>query len=153
MPRQARVINPWRRIVERLGHSCRSETVRWALTLAEREESSRGMAADSSVRQIAAKIGRAPLTVSREIRRHGVAHTYRASVAAGQAWARATPQAQSARHIPHAPEDRCEQITAGLVTRTNRGRLKLALPDQDTMRVSHDTIYRSLFLLDPKPEK
>jgi len=48
---------------------------RWALTLAEREEISRGMAAARSIRQIAATLGRAPSTVSREITRCGGAHT------------------------------------------------------------------------------
>ena len=59
---------------------------RWALTLAEREEVSRGMATEASIRQIAATLGRAPSTVSREIRRHGGAHTYRAAEADAQAW-------------------------------------------------------------------
>ena len=58
---------------------------RWALTLAEREEISRGMATDASIRQIAAALGRAPSTVSREIRRHGGAHRYRAAEADTQA--------------------------------------------------------------------
>ena len=61
---------------------------RWALTLAEREEISRGMATARSIRQIATTLGRAPSTVSREIRRHGGAHTYRAAEADTQAWAR-----------------------------------------------------------------
>jgi IS30 family transposase len=50
-----------------------------ALTLAEREEISRGIAADSSVREIAAVFGRAPSTVSREIERHGGRDKYRAA--------------------------------------------------------------------------
>src|SRR5580765_5959141 len=61
---------------------------RWALTLAEREEISRGMATARSIRQIATTLGRAPSTVSREIRRHGGAPTYRAAEADTQAWAR-----------------------------------------------------------------
>lgn len=58
----------------------------WTLTLAEREEISRGLATGASIRQIAATLGRAPSTVSREIRRHGGAHTYRATEADRQAW-------------------------------------------------------------------
>ena len=54
---------------------------RWALTLAEREEISRGMAAARSIREIAATLGRAPSTVSREITRGGGAPTYRAAEA------------------------------------------------------------------------
>src|SRR6478735_5888907 len=61
---------------------------RWALTLAEREEISRGMATERSIRQIAATLGRAPSTISREITRCGGAHTYRAAEADAQAWAR-----------------------------------------------------------------
>src|SRR5687767_8381991 len=59
---------------------------RRALTLAEREEISRGLATARSIRQIAATLGRAPSTISREIRRHGGARAYRASGADGQAW-------------------------------------------------------------------
>lgn len=44
---------------------------RWALTLAEREEISRGLATACSIRQLAVKLGRAPSTISREIHRHG----------------------------------------------------------------------------------
>jgi hypothetical protein len=61
---------------------------RWALTLAEREEISRGMAMARSIRQIAAALGRGPSTVSREITRHSGAHTYCATEAYAQAWAR-----------------------------------------------------------------
>lgn len=54
---------------------------RWALTLAEREEIARGLAAGHSIRQIAAQLGRAPSTISREIHRYGGVHRYRASEA------------------------------------------------------------------------
>lgn len=60
-----------------------------ALTLAEREEISRGLAAQISIRQMAAEIGRAPSTVSREITRHGGLSRYRASAADAKAWDRA----------------------------------------------------------------
>lgn len=62
---------------------------RWALTLAEREEISRGLATACSIRQLAAKLGRAPSTISREIHRHGGAHRYRAAEADERAWDRA----------------------------------------------------------------
>ncbi len=62
---------------------------RWALTLAEREEISRGLVTGSSIRQIAAWLGRAPSTISREIHRHGGAHRYRASETDTRAWDRA----------------------------------------------------------------
>jgi len=62
---------------------------RSALTLAEREEIMRGVAGGSSIRSIAAALGRAPSTVSREIRRNGGADGYRASRADQAAWDRA----------------------------------------------------------------
>ncbi len=65
---------------------CRS---RLALTLAEREEISRGIAARRSIRSIARMLGRAVSTVSRKIGRNGGDDTYRAAEADEQAWARA----------------------------------------------------------------
>jgi DNA-binding CsgD family transcriptional regulator len=60
-----------------------------ALTLTEREEISRGLAAQHSLRAIASRMSRAPSTVSREIARHGGACGYRASHADESAWERA----------------------------------------------------------------
>ena len=60
---------------------CRS---RWALTLPEREEISRGLCAGESIRQMARRLGRAPSSLSREIARHGGRHRYRALQA--EAW-------------------------------------------------------------------
>ena len=62
---------------------------RLALTLAEREEISRGIAAGCPIREIAAGIARSPSTVSREIARHGGHHRYRASEADSEAWEQA----------------------------------------------------------------
>src|SRR2546423_8957244 len=59
---------------------------RLALTLAEREDISRGIASDSSIREIARGLSRATSTVSREIVRHGGRPAYRAHDADGQAW-------------------------------------------------------------------
>src|SRR5258708_5826368 len=60
-----------------------------ALRLEEREEISRGIAAGQSIRQIAHGLGRAPSTVSREIRRNGGSRHYRANPADRSAWERA----------------------------------------------------------------
>jgi len=60
-----------------------------ALVLDEREEISRGIAAGRSIRRIAARLGRSPSTVSREVRRHGGRSAYRASEADSDAWDRA----------------------------------------------------------------
>lgn len=120
---------------------------RWALTLAEREEISRGMATDASIRQIAATLGRAPSTVSREIRRHGGAHTYRATEADTQAW----KHSRRPKPCRLATSPMLQQLVASKLAlewspEQVAGWLKLEFPDQDTMRVSHETIYRSLFI-------
>ena len=62
---------------------------RWALSLSEREEISRGVIAGRSMRSIAASLGRAPSSVSREIRRNGGCRGYRASNADQAAWDKA----------------------------------------------------------------
>ena len=62
---------------------------RRSLTLTEREEISRGLARGYSVRQIGARLSRAPSTISREVRRNGGRRQYRASVADARAWDRA----------------------------------------------------------------
>jgi IS30 family transposase len=62
---------------------------RLALTLVEREEISRGVAAGHSIRTIASQLGRAPSTVSREVNRNGGRRWYRASKADEAAWQRA----------------------------------------------------------------
>ena len=119
---------------------------RWALTLAEREEISRGIATARSIRQIATKLGRAPSTVSREIHRHGGVLTYRATEADTQAWAhtrRPTPCRLATSPL-------LQQIVASKLAlewspAQVAGWLKLEFPNQDTMRGSHETIYRSLF--------
>ena len=60
-----------------------------SLTLAEREEISRGLAAGRSLRSIALRLGRSPSTISRELRRNGGRRHYRASAADQAAWDRA----------------------------------------------------------------
>jgi DNA-binding CsgD family transcriptional regulator len=65
---------------------CRSAT---ALTLVEREEISRSVVAGESIRSIAARLGRAPSTVSRELKRNGGQESYRAAQADSDAWGRA----------------------------------------------------------------
>ena len=60
-----------------------------ALRFEEREEISRGIAVGRSIRQIAQGLGRAPSTVSREIRRNGGSQAYRANRADRSAWERA----------------------------------------------------------------
>lgn len=119
----------------------------WALTLAEREEISRGVATKRSIRQIAAQLGRAPSTVSREITRHGGAYTYRAAEADAQASQRAR-RPKLCRLARHLMLQRvvARKLTLDWSPEQIAGWLKREFPDQDTMRVSHETIYRSLFI-------
>lgn len=120
---------------------------RLALTLAEREEISRGIAADISIRQIATTIGRSPSTVSREIARHGGRDRYRASEADCRAWA----QARRPKPCWLAIHQDLQAIVASKLSlewspEQIAGWLKLQFPDEKSMRVSHETIYRSLFI-------
>lgn len=118
-----------------------------ALSLAEREEISRGIAAAVSTRAIARTLGRAPSTISREIRRHGGRSEYRASGADARAWqlANRPKRCRLATHrrlrLAVATKLRAdwspEQIAHWLV---------LTYPDDPTMRVSHETIYRTLYV-------
>jgi IS30 family transposase len=120
---------------------------RGALTLAEREEISRGMATALSIRQIAATLGRAPSTVSREIHRHGGPHTYRAAEADAQAWAR-TRRPKLCRLATHPTLQRivASKLMLEWSPEQIAGWLKRAFPEQGTMRVSPETISRSLFI-------
>lgn len=117
------------------------------LSLAEREEISRGLSAKLSMRTIAERLGRAPSTVSREIRRHGGCRQYRASVADGRAWRRAR-RPKPCRLATH--RRLCEQVALWLSWDWSPQQISAALviqyPADQSMRVSHETIYRTLFV-------
>ena len=117
------------------------------LTLAEREEISRGIASGSSIREIARGLERAASTVSREVARHGGRPVYRASEADQQAWKLALrPKAcLLARHR------KLRLIVASKLIlnwspQQISGWLKRRYPSNESMRVSHETLYRSLFI-------
>jgi IS30 family transposase len=117
------------------------------LTTAEREEISRGVAAGRSCRQIAARLGRAPSTVSRELTRNGGRHHYRAQAADAAAFGRA----QRPKPAKLAVEPRLRAVVeAKLALRWSpeqiAGWLPLAYPSDPVMGVSHETIYPSLFV-------
>ncbi len=120
---------------------------RLALTLAEREEISRAVVAGHSIRSIASLLGRTPSTISREIKRNGGHESYRAAQADRAAWDRA-----------HRPKI-CKLAENRTLARIVAGRLQLqwspeqiagwlkhTYPDDETLQVSHETIYRSLFI-------
>jgi IS30 family transposase len=117
------------------------------LAMAELEEISRGVAAGQSCRQIAARLGRAPSTVSRELARNGGRHRYRAQTADAAAFCRA--QRPKAAKLVAQPRLRAV-VEAKLALRWSpqqiAGWLPLAYPQDPVMRVSHETIYLSLFV-------
>ena len=120
---------------------------RLALTLSERETISRGLAADRSARSIARQLGRAPSTVSREIQRNGGRDRYRAAGADRRAWARA----RRPKRCKLARYRWLRRLVAGKLRRNwspeqIAGWLKRSYPRQESYQVSHETIYRSLFV-------
>ena len=120
---------------------------RLALTMAEREEISRGVIAGYSIRVIARKLGRAPSTVSREIRRNGGRRRYRANLADEAAWEPAR-RPKSCKLVQNRALARIvAHKLKGLWSPAQiAGWLKYTYPDDENYQVSHETIYRSLFI-------
>jgi IS30 family transposase len=120
---------------------------RFALTLAEREEISRGIASGLSLRAIAAQLGRAPSTISREVNRNGGRRRYRASKADEGAWKRAqrTKTCKLAQH-PALARVVAEKLTKRWSPWQIAGWLKRTYPDDEAMQVSHETIYKTLYI-------
>lgn len=120
---------------------------RLALTVSEREDISRGIAAGTSIRQIATALDRSPSTVSREIARHGGRARYRAAEAESQAW----DQARRPKACLLARHSRLQRVVAGRLQldwspQQIAGWLRVHFANDGGMRVSHETIYRSLFI-------
>ena len=125
---------------------CRRRS-RLSLTLAEREEISRGVVAGQSIRCIAESLGRAPSTVSREINRNGGRRGYRANKADQAAWQRS----HRAKRCKLAEN----RALAGIVANKLKqlwspeqiaGWLKRTYPEDENYQVSHEIIYRSLYV-------
>src|SRR5467141_2280601 len=118
-----------------------------ALRLEEREEISRGIAAGRSIRRIAARLGRAPSTVSRELKRHGGGSAYRATEADTRAWE--LTRRPKLCHLAAHPELRwcvAQKLALEWSPEQISGWLKREFPADEGMQVSHETIYRSLFV-------
>ena len=120
---------------------------RCALSLIEREEISRGLTVGRSLRAIAAQLDRAPSTISREVGRNGGTDRYRASLSDQSAWDRALR--------PKRCKLACHPALRRTVSRKLRrkwspeqiaGWLKHSFPDEEQHRVSHETIYKSLYI-------
>ena len=120
---------------------------RRVLTLAEREHISRGIVAGYSIRSIATSLGRAPSTVSREIKRNGGRRRYRASQADQAAWDRAQRPKPCKlvvnRALARIVAKKLRQLWA---PEQIAGWLKCSYPNDESYQVSHETIYRSLFI-------
>lgn len=119
----------------------------WTLTLSDRETISRGLATGSSCRQIAMQLGRPTCTVSREVARHGGRSGYRATLADERAWANAArPKPCKLAGSPVLQQ----WVSEGLEQRWSPVQIaaesKRAHPDQPELHVSHETIYRTLFI-------
>ncbi len=120
---------------------------RRALTLAEREDISRGIASGSSIREIARHLNRAASTVSREVTRHGGRPVYRAHEADDQAWESALrPKKCLLALHPRLREVVASKLILDWSPEQISGWLKTHYPDDESMRVSHETVYRSLFI-------
>jgi IS30 family transposase len=120
---------------------------RLALTLCEREEISRGIACDLSLRTIANELGRSPSTISREVNRNGGLQEYRASTADKAAWDRAL-RAKPCKLAEHPMLKRivASKLKMNWSPKQIDGWLKRQYPDNENRHVSHETIYRSLFV-------
>src|ERR1700686_106733 len=120
---------------------------RRGLTLAEREDISRGIASGCSIRVIAQHLSRACSTVSREVARHGGRAQYRANQADSQAWQSAL-RPKLCRLALH---EKLRTLVASKLMQDwspeqISGWLKRSYPDDESLRVSHETIYRTLVL-------
>jgi IS30 family transposase len=113
----------------------------------EREEISRGLAANRSIREIARTLGRSPSTISREVGRNGGGRAYRAAEADAQAWRRAQrPQRCQLAKRARLKRWVAQKLQCDWSPRQISVGLERAFPDDGRMRVSHETIYRSLFV-------
>lgn len=118
-----------------------------ALTMAEREEISRGIAIGYSIRSIAASLGRAPSTISREIMRNSGPRGYRAIKADQAAWDRAR-RPKICKLVENSMLARivARKLQLEWSPEQIAGWLKHTYPDDERYQVSHETIYRSLFI-------
>jgi len=120
---------------------------RHALTADEREAISRGLAAGDSLREIAHTMGRAPSTISRETRRHGGRTTYRAVVADAGAWDRALrPKPCRLAGCPRLRRLVARKLRLRWSPEQIAGWLRYTFPAEAHLQLSHETIYRSLYV-------
>jgi transposase, IS30 family len=120
---------------------------RRSLTVYEREEISRGLVVGLSLRHIAIQLGRAPSTISREVGRNNGRNKYRAANADERAWRSACRP-----KLCRLAVNRCLQMVVAHRLSDNwspqqiSGSLKIEYVNDPSMRISHETIYKSLFV-------
>jgi IS30 family transposase len=122
---------------------------RWELRLSliEREEISRGLASGLSLRAIAHGLGRSPSTVSREVLANGGRRRYRAALADSAAWVRASrPKPMKLASRVALTDLVTDKLRLDWSPQQIAGWLKAQYPNDSEMQVSHETIYRSLFV-------
>ena len=120
---------------------------RQALSLCEREEISRGLSTRRSLRSIARQLGRAPSTISREVNRNGGSDRYRATPSDQVAWDRALrPKLCKLACHPSLRRTVSMKLQRKWSPEQIAGWLKRAFPEEKQSQVSHETIYRSLFV-------
>ena len=118
-----------------------------ALTLREREEISRGLSSGESIRSIARRLLRSPSTISREIKRNRGVRYYRATTADVATWERAKrPQPCLLQERPALARKIAQKLKLRWSPRQISGWLKREFPHDASMNVSHETIYRTLFI-------
>jgi len=118
-----------------------------SLSLAEREEISRGIASGRSLRSIALRLGRSPSTISRELARNGGPRGYRAHQADQAAWDRALrPKVCKLASHPALARKVAKKLQRLWAPQQIAGWLKRRYPDDESLRVSHETIYKTLFI-------
>ena len=118
-----------------------------SLTLSEREEISRGVAAKRSMRSIAGELGRSASTISREIARNGGRSSYRAAEGEAAAWNRARrPKRCKLAESPRLKRIVERKLRVDWSPEQISGWLKRNFPDDKSLQVSHETLYRSLFV-------
>ena len=120
---------------------------RLALTRSEREDISRGIASGSTFREIARHLDRAVSTVSREVTRHGGRPAYRAHAADDQAWKLTLRPKRCLLAVNRKLRDIvASKLILDWSPEQISGWLKMNYPDDESLRASHETIYRSLFI-------
>lgn len=123
---------------------CRSNR---ALTLSEREEISRGLVAGNSIRTLATQLRRAPSTISREVKRNGGRECYRATQADQATRMRARrPKPCKLAENPGLAHIVANKLHALWSPEQIAGWLKRTYPDNASHQVSHETIYRTLYI-------